>query len=222
MFTRVLTGRWRYSHFHGWSDLFSSGLANLTEGCLMKVKQEPAKNVSEVLASSGYGSPLSPSTRLRGTLPACCVATSFNGPQKEVIVPMTVRLQVPEGHCDPPPRKSPFLKQLVRTTSVLDDASKKEWADDVEFRLRKVIKTLELKGACYDVERSGNAVLISTVSPMELTKQQIAALSAGRWLGWAEILDAVPELTRSIVEFDAINRGEWCRRWDIEDAEPRA
>ena len=77
---------------------------------------------------------------------------------------MTVRINVPKGHRKPP-RSSPFLKRLLRESSILDVAATKESADDVEFRLQKVVETLELSGACYDVERSGNGVLIRTASP---------------------------------------------------------
>lgn len=205
-------------HFHRWADLSALGRGKFIEGSLVGAEQEEVRSESEGQTSTGFCSPPSASTRSRGTLPACRVGTNSAGPLKEVTVPMTVRINVPKGH-HRPPRSSPFLKRLLRRSSILDDAAKKEWADDVECRLQKVVETLELSGASYDVERSGNGVRICTVSPKELAKHQIAMLSAGRWPGWSEILKAVPEFTSSMVEFDASQRLEWCRRWDIDDEE---
>ncbi len=172
----------------------------VTDGPRVSIVQETRTNLFEEPTSTSFDTSVSASTK----------------PPRTLLMPITVRIEFQDQQCDPP-RQSPFLTKLIRTTSVLDDAARKEWSDDVEFRLRKVVETLGMKGACYEVERFGNAVLICTVSPLELTKQQIASLSAGRWPRWAEILDSVPELTSSIVEFDAANRREWCRRWDIED-----
>jgi hypothetical protein len=43
------------------------------------------------------------------------------------------------------------------------------------------------------------------------------ALSTGQWPGWDKIMKAVPELSSSIVHFDAYLEWEWERIWDVEE-----
>jgi hypothetical protein len=66
-----------------------------------------------------------------------------------------------------------------------------------------------------------NRVILWTNSPDAITKKRMALLSAGLWLGWKQIIAAVPELTSSLVEVDALRRWEWCRKWDVEREEIR-
>jgi hypothetical protein len=101
---------------------------------------------------------------------------------------------------------------------VWDDAAKKEWADDVERRLREVRSQIDPRPLVlgYAIERSGNSIVIFTVSRNELNKQEIAALSQGQWPCWDEIVEAVPEFIHSKTGFDACTNFEWWRKWDVE------
>ena len=116
-------------------------------------------------------------------------------------------------------RQSPFLKAFHKTDRVWDDAAKTEWADDVERRLRKVFHQIHPRPRVlgYVIYRVGNSVGLSTVTSDEQGKQEMAALSAGQWPCWNEIVDAVPELSRSTVCFEGCTRFEWERKWDVED-----
>ena len=116
-------------------------------------------------------------------------------------------------------RQSPFLNAFVTTDRVWDDAAKTEWADDIGRRLRKVVKHIHPRPRVlgYVIYRVGNSVGLSTVTSDEQGKQEMAALSAGRWPGWKEIVDAVPELFRSTACFEGCTRFEWERKWDVED-----
>jgi hypothetical protein len=82
-----------------------------------------------------------------------------------------------------------------------DDAAKKEWADDVERRLREVRSQIDPGPLVlgYTIGRRGNVVVISTVSRNELSEQEIAALSQGQWPCWDEIVKAVPEFIHAKV-----------------------
>jgi hypothetical protein len=66
-----------------------------------------------------------------------------------------------------------------------------------------------------------NRVILWTNSPDPITKERMSVLSVGVWPGWKRIIAPVPELTSSLVEFDALLRWEWCRTWDVEDDEKR-
>jgi hypothetical protein len=115
--------------------------------------------------------------------------------------------------------QSPFLTAFHKTGRVWDDAAKSEWADDVERRLRKVLNQIHPRPKVlgYVIYRVGNSVGLSTVTSDEQGKQEMAALSAGHWPCWNEIVDAVPELSRSTACFEACTRFEWERKWDVED-----
>jgi hypothetical protein len=101
---------------------------------------------------------------------------------------------------------------------VWDDAAKKEWADDVERRLREVRSQIDPRPRVlgYAIERSGNSVVIYTISRNELNKREIAALSQGPWPCWDEIVEVVPEFTHSQIHFDASTNFEWWREWVVE------
>jgi hypothetical protein len=98
-------------------------------------------------------------------------------------------------------RQSPFLKAFHKTDRIWEDAAKTEWADDVQRRLRKVLHQIHPRPKVlgYVIYRVGNSVGLSTVTSDEQGKQEMAALSAGQWPCWNEIVDAVPELSRSTV-----------------------
>ena len=114
---------------------------------------------------------------------------------------------------------SPFLKAFLKTGRVWDDAAKKEWADDVERRLREVTVRIDPKliQLGYTIQRVKNCVSIYTITPDPQTKRNIAALSQGQWPCWGKIVKAVPELTHSPINFDACTSLEWWRKWDVED-----
>jgi hypothetical protein len=118
-----------------------------------------------------------------------------------------------------PSSSSPFLNAFLKTDRVWDDASMKEWADDVERRLREVRSQIDPGPLVlgYSIGRRGNVVVVSTVSRNELNKREIAALSQGQWPCWDEIVKAVPEFTDSKTGFDACTSFEWWRKWDVED-----
>jgi hypothetical protein len=118
-----------------------------------------------------------------------------------------------------PSGSSPFLRAFLETDRVWDDAAKREWADDVERRLREVKSQIDPRPLVlgYAIERSGNRIVIFTVSRNELNKQEIAALSQGQWPCWDEIVNAVPEFSCSKTGFDACTNFEWWRKWDVED-----
>ena len=117
-----------------------------------------------------------------------------------------------------PSDSSPYLKAFLKTDRVWDDAAKTEWADDVERRLREVRSQIDPGPLVlgYAIERSGNSVVIFTVSRNELNKREIAALSQGHWPCWDEIVKAVPELIHTKTGFDACTNFEWWRKWDVE------
>jgi hypothetical protein len=114
---------------------------------------------------------------------------------------------------------SPFLRAFLQTDRVWDDAAKKEWADDVERRLREVRSQIDPRPLVlgYAIERSGNIVVIFTVSRNELNKREIAALSQGQWPCWDKIVKAVPEFIQAKVGFEACTNFEWWKKWDVED-----
>ena len=122
-----------------------------------------------------------------------------------------------------PGRCSPFLKAFLKTGRVWDDAAMREWADDVERRLREVRSQIAPGPLVlgYTIGRRGNVVVVSTVSRNELSKQEIAALSQGQWPCWDEIAEAVPEFIHSMAGFDACATLEWWRKWDVEDGMSR-
>ncbi len=115
--------------------------------------------------------------------------------------------------------QSPFLRAFLKTDRAWDDVAKTEWADDVERRLYEVRARIDPRPILlgYAIHRVKNCVTLSTVTPNELCKQTIAELSGGQWPRWSEIATAVPEIIRSTISFDACNRREWCRKWDVED-----
>lgn len=117
-----------------------------------------------------------------------------------------------------PSASSPFLRAFLKTGRVWDDDAKKEWADDVEWRLREVMSQIDPRPLVlgYAIERSGNSVVVSTVSRNELSKQAIAALARGQWPCWDKIVKAVPEFLHSKPGFDACMSFEWWRKWDVE------
>lgn len=116
-------------------------------------------------------------------------------------------------------RQSPFLKAFQKTERVWDDTAKTAWADDVERRLREVTDKLDPKPVVrgYVIQRVKNCVNICTITPNWQTKQNMAALSAGHWPCWGEVIKAVPELFYSTVCFGARPSWEWWREWDVED-----
>ncbi len=115
--------------------------------------------------------------------------------------------------------QSPFLKAFLKTDRVWDDAAKKEWADDVERRLREVRLQIDPRPMVhgYVIYRFQNSVAMSTVSPSKINKQEMATLSRGEWPCWDEILKAVPEFIHSQVRFDFCTGFEWWRKWDVEN-----
>jgi hypothetical protein len=124
-------------------------------------------------------------------------------------------------HCENlqiPRKSSPFLKVFLRTDRVWDEAAKGEWADDVERRLREVRSQIDPRPRLlgYTVRRFKNSVIINTVISNEASKQEIAALTRGRWPFWDKIVKAVPEFNHSRVQFDACKQFEWLRVWDVE------
>jgi hypothetical protein len=62
-----------------------------------------------------------------------------------------------------------------------------------------------------------NRVSIHTSTPNEQSKLEMIALSVGQYPGWKKITKAVPELSASIVHFDAFSKWEWERIWDVEE-----
>jgi hypothetical protein len=114
---------------------------------------------------------------------------------------------------------STFLKALLKTGRVWDDAAKREWADDVERQLREVISQIDPRPLVlgYAIERFGNSVVVFTVSRNELSKKEIAALARGQWPRWDKIVKVVPEFIHSTTGFDACTNFEWWRKWDVED-----
>lgn len=116
-------------------------------------------------------------------------------------------------------RQSPFLNAFLKTDRVWDDAAKKEWADDVERRLREVTSGLDPRPMAfgYAIQRVKNCVALYTVTRNGQSKREIAALARGHWPCWDKIVKAVPELRHSTISFDACMTWEWARKWDIED-----
>ena len=113
---------------------------------------------------------------------------------------------------------SPFLAAFLRTDRVWDETAKKEWADDVERRLRDVKARIDPRPQIlgYSVQRFNNCVAILTVSPNEQSKNELVALARGQWPCWDEIVKAVPEFIHSKTGFDACRSFEWWRKWDVE------
>jgi hypothetical protein len=114
-------------------------------------------------------------------------------------------------------RQSPFLKAFLETDKAWDDAAKKEWANDVERRLREVTSVIDPGPRVfgYAIQRVKNSVAIYTVTPNGQSKREIAALMRGQWPCWDKIVKAVPELMYSTVSFDACTTWEWARKWSV-------
>lgn len=114
------------------------------------------------------------------------------------------------------PRQSPFLKRALKANRGWDKAA---WAEDVERRLRNVVATIDPTPQIlgYTVQHLKNCVSIHTSTLNEQSKQEMAALSTGQWPGWEKIIQAVPELSDSMVHFDAYSKWEWERIWDVEE-----
>lgn len=114
------------------------------------------------------------------------------------------------------PRQSPFLRRALKANLELDKAA---WADDVERRLRNVVAVIDPTSQIlgYTIQRLKNCVSIHTSTPNEQSKQEMVILSTGQWPGWEKIIKAVPELSDSMVHFDAYSKWEWERIWDVEE-----
>jgi len=83
---------------------------------------------------------------------------------------------------------------------------------------RKVVATIDpTPQLSYTVQRLKNRVSILTSTPNEQSKQEMIALLTGRWPCWEKITKAVPELSASMVHFDAISKWEWERIWGVEE-----
>ncbi|MGA8672276.1 MAG: hypothetical protein WB679_20530 [Terracidiphilus sp.] len=117
-----------------------------------------------------------------------------------------------------PSNSSPFLKAFLKTDRVWDRAAKREWADDVERRLREVTADIDPGPRVfgYAIQRVKNCVAIYTVTPNGQSKREIAALTRGQWPCWDRIVKVVPELMHSTISFDARTTWEWARKWDVE------
>ena len=116
-------------------------------------------------------------------------------------------------------RQNPFLNAFLKTNRVWNGAAKREWADDVERRLREVTSDIDPgpRAFGYAIQRVKNCVAIYTVTPNGQSKREIAAFARGQWPCWDRIVKAVPELMRSAISFDACTTWEWARKWDVED-----
>lgn len=121
------------------------------------------------------------------------------------------------------PRAIPFMRKLEKSNRVLDGTAKKEWVDDAERRLRDVVSRVDPRPMLlgYHVERLDDGLILSTITSNEIGKREIAFLSTGEWPCWIEIVDAVPELDRTAVVFDAAVQFEWSRQWDMLEQERR-
>lgn len=85
------------------------------------------------------------------------------------------------------PRSSiQILKAFLQTDRVWDEATKREWADDVDLRLIEVISQIEPRPTLlsYIIERSANRLVIFTFARPELRKREMAALAREQWPGW--------------------------------------
>lgn len=112
---------------------------------------------------------------------------------------------------------SPFRKMLDRTERVFDEATKKEWMDDLERRLRDILSRVHPKPRIrgYSVERSGEGISIHTISAKRIARREVGLLSSGQWPCWSQIVRAVPEFDQSRILFDAESEFEWSRTWDV-------
>lgn len=92
---------------------------------------------------------------------------------------------------------------------------KKDWAwsDGICLSTRVCLQPTRRR---YAIERSGNSVVVFTVSRSELSKQEIAALARGQWPCWDKIVKAVPEFLHSKPGFDACMSFKWSEHGIVE------
>ena len=99
------------------------------------------------------------------------------------------------------------MRKLEKNNSVLDDATKKEWVDDEERRLRDILTHVKPRPMIsgYSMERSDDVLTVYTITLGKVVKREIGLLSAGDWPCWNDIVKALPEV-------DTVFRYEWsCR-----------
>jgi hypothetical protein len=205
--TPVFTGESRDMNFHGWVVFPDFGRAEFTDGTLTEFL--PDADSEQELNSAQEKS--APAERTIGPEPKLVHRRRRRHPKT---YEMAVLIEGPRQRL---PMAIPFQRLLEKTHRGLDDATKKEWVDDTERRLREVISHLDPRPTVdgYSVERSEDGLAIYTITAKRVGKTEIGLLSSGDWPMWDEIVKAVPEFDWTRVVFDAVSRYEWSRRWDM-------
>ena len=204
--TPVFTGARRDLDYHGWLDLAPFGRAKFTDGNL--VAFEPSS------APSPEGNP----GATREGQDALVKTKASEVESKRRLGESAAWMEVlTNGARKRTPKPIPFWEALIEKGRGLYGTAEAEWLEDAEHRLRDVLQRVDPRPTLlgYVAERINNGLTLYTFTTDAVAKSAIGLLCAGEWPCWTEIVEAVPEFDQTPVVFDAVDRREWFRRWDI-------
>jgi hypothetical protein len=168
--TPVHTSERRDLYYHGWLDLPPLGRAKFTEGQLIAFEACPGRAGAEIIQSGehmriggGEGDMRRSNSETR------CVSA-----WTEIVF---------KGARQQKAREIPFCEELVKAGRILDDATEREWVDDAERRLWKVLSRPHPQPTLlgYVAERLVDGLELYTVTPSQIDKPVFALLCAGQW-----------------------------------------